>query len=696
MSPLLGAPRAPRLAAVHARMLGLLPILAMAALPAYAADAPGDDEAYDPFLAFGIAPAAGASTAEAGAEKPKPYRDRIIAPGKLESLPIDEDAEQSLAGPPRSASVEIIASRSRFAGESSGEFGLSFGGFLETASWGAVSAEGLIISSDDSRNGDQSWRGRATLWQRGLQMPGGWLVNNGLGVLNTSLPALLRDQYRFILPSVPLLGLATEWTQQDRGLVWQFSAGQGGVFNGGLINGFETGDGSAASVGAQWNWDSQWSGAVSVLATDGRIVPASQGLPDFQNGRSQALVFGNRWRGARDDVSFTLQASGGDAGLATGAWLDARAQRGRWTHRYGGFYLEPQLAWGAWPINNDVRGGYYRVDFNRGRWSWNAGVDRIASISGNSFDGWYGSTFLRYQASARLAYGGSVSARESRAAQDPGAQAMQVFMDTRSRLGQTRAQFDVAQGAGASESWEITVDHALKMREGSRLSLSAGYGEIDDGNAGALPSLTLATYGGFTVANDISVDGTVRWRRQQGKEDSAGLDISLGIRWQISSRWSLSGNIYENRGPRLSPFVLDPLALPVPLGELPRDRTLYASLRYDFAAGRSQPVLGGRAGGAMGDVSGSVFLDENGDGQRAASELPARNVTVMLDNRYVVRTDEQGRYRFERVAVGQHTLSVVQDNLPLPWLFEGDSGRRVVAVSVRGETVTDFGARRSR
>jgi hypothetical protein len=540
-------------------------------------------------------------------------------------------------------------------------------------------------------------------------MPGGWSVNNGLGVLNTPLPGLLREQYRFFLPSVPLLGLSSEWSQAESGVAWQASAGRGGVFNGGLINGFETGDGNVASAGAQWRWSPAWDGAASLLATDSRIVPDSQGLPDFQNGQTEAVVLGTRWRGAQDAVSLQLQASDADDAQAAGAWFDARANRGAWTRRYGGFYLEPDLAWGAWPINNDVRGGYYRLDFSRARWSWNAGIDRIDSISGEGFDGWFGSGFLRYQASSRLGYGGSLSVRESNSgdgsdsdsdSSDTGAndsaQALQLFADTQSPWGQTRAQYDYARSDSAPDNWEVTVDHALRMREGSRLSVAVGYGELDDGNFGTSPALTLAAYGGLSVADDLTIDGTVRWTQLRDIDESSGVDIGLGLRWQVSPHWSLLGNLNENRGPRRSPFVLDPLTNQRVEADRPSDRVAYLSLRYDFSAGTARPVMGGPAGSANGTITGSVFLDENADGVRSATEQPARSVTVMLNDRFVVRTDELGRFRFERVATGTHTVSVIADNLPLPWALEAGLARQPVVVTVRGETVVNFGARRPR
>ncbi len=657
------------------------------------------DANYDPFAELGASRKNHDDSSDGSDED---YRDRIIAPERLAALPADDDDADTVSGAPRAMHVELTAHHTRFAGERSVELGAGFGGFRDTDQYGTLSADALLFRSDRGRDDGARWRGSATLWQRGLQMPGGWSVNNGLGVLNTPMPGLLREQYRFFLPSVPMLGASSEWQQRARGLQVQAAFGRGGSYSGARLSGFESGDGSVATLGAQWAWSRQWAAAASLLVTDGRIVPVTQGLPAFQNGRTSALVFGNRWQGAHDTLALNLQASDTDAAQASGVWLDARADRGRFTHRYGAFYLEPELAWGAWPINNDVRGGYYRLDFNRARWSWNAGIDRIDSISGSGFDGWYGNSFLRYQASPQLGYGGGLSARDSRSGtSDDSAQALQLFLDTQSRWGQTRLQYDRAHDQRSAGSWQFTVDHALRLREGSRLSVSTAIGELANGPSRPSRTLSLATYGGFDLTDDVSIDGTLRWSRSEGDgaasaADSNGLDLNLGGRWRIAPRWTLLGNVSENRGARRSPFALDPLTNQPVFETLPNDRSIYLSLRYDFSAGRARPVLGGAANAATGRIAGSVFFDDNGDGMRSASELPAANVTIVLDERYSVRTDDQGRFVFERVAVGAHTLEAIPDNLPLPWSIDEERARRNVQVDVRGETMVDIGAERPR
>jgi len=69
-----------------------------------------------------------------------------------------------------------------------------------------------------------------------------------------------------------------------------------------------------------------------------------------------------------------------------------------------------------------------------------------------------------------------------------------------------------------------------------------------------------------------------------------------------------------------------------------------------------------------------VYLDANYNGHYDAGEAGAPNVTVVLDGRFSVQTDATGRFDFPAVATGHHVISVVPDNLPLPWVLVGTAG----------------------
>jgi hypothetical protein len=650
-------------------------------------------------LALGIAGILAMRTACAQqAEAAPAYRDRIIAPHNLQALPPDEEAEQDSDGLPRSFRIELLASRNERGDDRYDEYGISAGGHWETADWGAFSLDATLFDSDrkrfDGLQGSQGGLGgAATLWQRDLYLNGGWRVNNGLGVLNTPSTPLQRSQYRFYLPTVAFAGVSSEWQDDRRGLLVQGSFGRAGLYDGTRVVGFELADGEAASLGAQWQWSPQWSGAASFLGTHGRVVPDDRGEAVFEQGDTQALYAATAWQGERDSVQLNLLASDSDIGDAAGAWIDASARRGRYTHNYGGYRLQPDLAWGALPINNDIQGGYYRIAYQYARWIWNASVDRIESISGAGFDGTYATGYARYQADSTLGYGASLNLRHS----SDTAHSAQLFLDKSTAWGQTRLQIDQAGAGDGQESWQVSVDQALPLQQGARLSASLAYGELHyQDQDEATRAATFSLYGGRDISERLSIDGSARWTHGDGDGAVRGTDFNLGLNWRMTPRWSVNAALYQSTGSQRSPFVLDPLVTETPFISLPRDRSVFLTLRYERNAGRPQAVLGGATGGPTGSVAGSLFLDENGDGVRAASEQPAANITVLLDGRYAMRTDSLGNFEFPRVAAGPHRVSVVPDNLPLPWYIDDAAAQRVVQVTVRQTARVDIGARRQR
>jgi hypothetical protein len=620
-----------------------------------------------------------------------PYRDRVIAPDRLAPLPPDEDAPASAdAGLPRSLRVELSASRNERDDDAFDEHGVAVNGFWESADLGGFSLDATLFRSDrERRRGNDAFGGSATLWQRGLALDGGWRADNGLGVLNTPALPLLRTQPRFFLPTAPFAGASTDWSRG--GTRWHAAFGRAGLYTGARVAGFDPADGHVGALGAQWAWSPAWTGAVSGLATEGRIVPDALGEATLLPARTRAVHATAAWQDARDRVQLNLLGSDGDRGRADGAWIDASLRRGRHVHGLGVFRLDPQLRWGALPINNDVEGGYYRLGYQYGRWVWNLGIDRIASVSGTGFDGWYGSGFARRQASPTLGYGASLSLRRAPA----WSHSAQLFADWRHGHGQTRLQLDQADGGSGATSWQLGLDHAFDLREGARLSASAAYGELAQENGGRTGTTTLALDGGRDFGDGLSIDGTVRWLSADGVLARRGLDLHLTANWRLAPHWTLASTLYQNRGSQRSPFVLDPLVTEVPFISVPRERAAFLTLRYEREAGRPRGVIGGAPGAASGSIRGSVFFDDNGDGVRAASEQPAANITVVLDGRYSVRTDSAGEFEFPRVAVGPHRLAPQADNLPLPWTFDAGA-ERAIEVRVRDSVRLDIGAVRPR
>ena len=75
--------------------------------------------------------------------------------------------------------------------------------------------------------------------------------------------------------------------------------------------------------------------------------------------------------------------------------------------------------------------------------------------------------------------------------------------------------------------------------------------------------------------------------------------------------------------------------------------------------------------------------------RRDANESGAANVTILLDGKFSTRTDSQGKFEFPLVAAGTHAISVIADNLPLPY-FVGGTEKRQVIVRTRETTSLDI------
>ncbi len=638
---------------------------------------------------------------EGDASQDAPYVDRVIDPGALPDM--DEAAEAQpydASGLPRSFNAELAYSHGEFGDDRYREYGISAGGHRESARWGTWSLQASVSRRDDDRDdpfgsdgSDGDWTGSATLWQRNLAMPGQWRGDNGAGVLNTPSVPLQREQYRFFLPSTTYAGLSSEWSNAATGLRLQGGGGRLGHYTGTRLLGFETDEGHVGTLGAQWQWASGWTGSATWLSSDGRLVAGDAGQPVIEDGRSHAVHAATAWQGERDRMQLNLLSSGGDAGDARGGWLDARSERGRYTHNYGAFHLGEGLAWGSYPINNDTRGGYYRIGYQFARWSWSAGVDRIESISGDSFDGNYATAYARYQHSSTLGYGGTASLRDG----EDRALATQWFLDKRSDWGTTRLQWDTAHVSGeGADSWQASIDQAFPVRAGSRLSATVAYGELAYDGEPATRTSSFALYGGQDLTDRLSIDGQLRWTHGDGPGALRGSNANIAVNWVLNPRWSLTASLYQNQGTQRSPFELDPLGQDPLFMRLPRERSAFLVLRYQRDAGRARAVIGGAPGAATGQVAGSVFLDGNDDGSRNASEAAVPNLTVILDGRYAVRTDSQGRFEFQDVAVGEHRLTVVADNLPLPWFIDEAQAERSIEVRVRESLQVEIPAARAR
>ncbi len=621
-----------------------------------------------------------ASLAAPEPSEPQPYEDRVIDSARLAPLAADADSvSYNASGPARSWRVEGFASRIDSGGALRHENGLVLSGRLDTLEYGAYSLDATVRVNP---------RGSSvfTLWQRALPFDNGWRANNGLGTLNTPGIELSRQQYRFFLPTFPILGMETEWLHNGE-VQLQASVGEPGTYNGLRLPGFSRLGGTLLTAGAQWTATPNWQGGIQLA--DARDVQAGFDAGEAKT-NARSLFAAAVWQDKGDRFQINLLDSrANDARHDLGVWLDGEYRQDRYRHNYGVFRFDPQMFWGYSPISSDLQGGYYRVNYQSQQWIWAAGVDSVSSITNRGANGLFGTGNLRYQVDRTLGVGGGATLRHS--GDDAGA--AYAFADLQSQFGATRVQVDIVATRGTQQhSSQVTVDQAWPTKVGLRLSTSLSLGS-ENAEGARVKRASVAAFGGIDLTNNLTIEGNIRWAADRPDTKGVGRYANLGLVWRISPRWSLNATYYDNRAaaptfPTIAPIV--PIETPT---LVPRDRAIFLTVRYEDHAGTPTAPLGGAPGSGAGTLVGWIFYDANDDGRRSASEKGAANLTVVLDGRFAARTDSEGKFEFPLVAAGRHVINVIPDNLALPYSI-GDEGKRDVTVRTRETTTLEIAARK--
>ncbi len=617
------------------------------------------------------------------------YEDRLIDGGNLPAdVSVGLESQRDASGWPRAFRIQATTSRVTRNDIDSDESGVQLGGMLDTPNHGALSLEANLRTS--AGNGDNSGN-LVSLHQIGLPMNGGWIVNNSLGATNAPAVDLARSQYRFFVPVLLSNGATTEWRNPDHSLQLHASIGQPGLLTGIYVPTFEDLGGRQASTGVQWGNGDGWSAALQ--ATDVEDVRFGIGRPDTEPEISSQSWFGAvGWGtpGIHAQLNLVTSDTEDQSGQA-GAWIDAAIRQGRTQHNFGAFHLEPGLVWGNLSLTSNLEGAYYRAAFQDRRWTLDGGVDYVAPVSGGGDSTIYGTGYGRYQVSSRLGMGGGVNVRQG------GTEAWSTFgfVDHANRLGLGRAQFDYATDDFRDDT-QLTLNQTWNTPSGTRLgsSLFLGREQIADASANRIG---VAMNGGGDIRSNLALDVDARWDTSDGRTSYDNVLASAALNWAFAAGWTLGANYYVSRNSWRTPFeVISPIpGVPSDLDQRSDDEGFFVSVRYQWQAGSRFSALGGGPGRGSGSVSGVLFLDENDNGRFDAGEVGAPNIVVLLNGRFAARTNAQGRFEFPAVAAGNHELTVVQDNLPLPWTVPSDD-RTSINVGVRGDTHVAIAARRLR
>ena len=640
-----------------------------------------------------------------------PYQDKVIEGGNL-APDAQEIAEQSYnrEGLPRGYTLETSLDR-RGVSNTTQVLGLRASGYVDTLYWGSFSANlGLQQGRSSSLNRDKqsSQRTQWQIRQQGMPLDGGWQLDNALGQINLPVPELARNSLRIGLPTAGMLGLSSQW-RQAAGLQINTALGQSGGFTGFPVPSFETTGGQYAYVSVQDRL-AVGAGAEASRWLYGATLATAQNLPAANagstgssrvNAQSFYAAAQRQWQGSQGaatqpssvqinalhSLSNGISSSGQALPASHGIWLDGGFNLRGHANLWGVFYLEPNLSWLDAPVANDLQGGYWRHSWRTRQWSSESNVELLSPVQGNTPAGFFASQALRYQYSTLLSFGGSVNLRRY----NTDGESVLGYSQWTHDLGSTRAQIEFARSEPSDRLVRMQIDHDFNAMGDLRLSTSLS---ADREKRNGLPSRGwgLALAADWQIAPDLSFTSSV-----QSRSASRQVQYSLnsGLSWRIAPQWSLNATVFGVQGnPQSGSLVQSPLTAPTASANRLQDKGVFISLRYSEAAGSAQAPMGGAVGSAAGSVVGVIFLDENGNGKQEASERGAPQVTVLLDGRFSVDTDAQGRFEFPYVAAGAHTITLLSDNLPLPWNV-ADGGKQTIRVNTRDQTRISIGATRN-
>jgi hypothetical protein len=634
------------------------------------------------------------------------YQDKLIGDGSLvPDITKGGDVESSdTQGLARSLQVDAVASvlSERQSGSSTNEVE---SGFIaksqwETADYGAWSLDASVRAGGSGLESEQGQGGVLTLRQRGMPFDGGWMADNALGDINTPNINLARIQPRFYLPTAPMQGLTTDWRGPD-GLQVVAGAGVPGLFDGIEVPDFRTLGGSTATAGAQWSPASHWTvGGQLVEAHDVNFAVGQvlDGVVSEVPLSSTTGLVSAAWADHGERLQFNLldgEVSGKSNAL--GAWVDGSITQGRVQQSAGLFRIDPNMTWGNQVIADDMQGGYYRFDYQSRQWMTDVGIDEARSVSGQGANTTFLTGDARYQVSRDWGMGGVADASRS----DGGnSWSLGGYIDHVNGWGTNRTQGDYAKTPTGQDS-TLTLSQTWTMPVGTRLSTSAYVervnGAVINGLLQDSTILGLAGFGGGQFTPKLGAEGNVNWASAIQGRAAPGVSANVSLTYRISQNWQILATYYDSRtGSWTSLTVVSPLSQPV-LTAVPsmQEKGIFLTFRYKREAGLHFAPLGGAPGAGSGELKGVVYLDANNNGQPDAGEVGAANVTVVLDGRYSVQTDANGRFDFPVVVAGHHVVQAISDNLPLPWNLIG-GGRVEVDVKTRDHADVSIGAQRLR
>lgn len=641
----------------------LLPLVALLSLAAQA-QAPGSAAGSGGRTSIGTA---------TGTQTDQTYEDRVIEGLTLSDDDADTEFSYDASGLPRYLRFETRLGTLPFDPTRTVQSSMALYGLIETPNHGTFSMDGNYAPREGL--------GSVTLRQRGIPLDADRLAHLEAGIIGAPSPDVLRTPSRIFLPLVTLRGVSAEVESLANFGQVQVSTGTPGRLAGQPLNAFIRQPGRVSTVGGQWQLrpgkdPSRPGWMVAALHENARGVIGASGLDRRVDADSTLVGFSHEVDRYHIHARLISTRSSDIEGNRLGYWFEGELMEGPRTHGYGLYRFERDLSWAGQAIANDLSGIYYRNNWRTRQLVTDFSIDWLRNLSGERADGAYATGSARWRVNRDHALGAGLTFRRFRS------NAWNSYADWRWQNGwgtsSLRLELSDGSASDAQRTQQLTYDQDWDVPLGWSLStsLSAGrYSAVPLRNEPAEDFITAALAVVAPVNSRTTLRGTLL--TEHGSEGESRQNVNLSANWRVSQGWTLEGHYNRNTGRSRAQPSLDPLAPPLPEVATLSDRSFYALLRYELQGGSRSAPLGGKPQEGGGRIEGVVFFDNNRNGSQEASETGVAGVTIFLDNRYAVRTDDFGRFSFPFVAAGPRTVTLRSETLPLPWSTVDDGQVRV-------------------
>ena len=198
-----------------------------------------------------------------------------------------------------------------------------------------------------------------------------------------------------------------------------------------------------------------------------------------------------------------------------------------------------------------------------------------------------------------------------------------------------------------------------------------------------LPSATIASNtetgrGTGTISGVVFADWNADGIQDPGENSLEGIPLRLGGGHTTSGRDGQFAFMNVPAGTRS--VGLDTSALPVDF-----DPPTASQMQLELSRGDSKRVTFGLI--PLGAIQGRVVRDQNGNGKADINEEAVDGAVIILDSGTRSEQARRGRYRFDAVRSGAHTVKLLIESLPDGAVIAGDA--EVQANLSRGALVAD-------